>query len=70
VKEKLAQGDGAYDKWVEESKDRTKKRLANQGRRGGSGEDWADVYTTSVIGLWEHVVTSVCTILSDVLAYG
>jgi ubiquitin carboxyl-terminal hydrolase L5 len=37
VKEKLAQGDDAYDKWVEESKERTQKRLESQGRRGGGG---------------------------------
>ena len=35
VKDKLAQGNGAYEKWIEESKAKTKKRAEQQ--KGGGG---------------------------------
>jgi ubiquitin carboxyl-terminal hydrolase L5 len=38
VRAKLEQGDGAYDKWVEEAKGRTKKRREDQ-RKQGIAED-------------------------------
>ena len=34
VKAKLAQGDGAYEKWVEEAKGRTKKRREELRKQG------------------------------------
>lgn len=37
VEQKLKQGSGAYEKWIEDAKDNTKKRL--EGRRRGGGED-------------------------------
>lgn len=37
VEKKLKEGNGAYEKWIEEAKDTTKKRL--ESRRKGGGED-------------------------------
>lgn len=34
VKAKLAQGGGAYDKWVEEAKGKTKKRMEDRKKQG------------------------------------
>lgn len=36
VKEKLAQGGDAYDKWIEEAKAKTRKRAE---QRGGGGDE-------------------------------
>jgi ubiquitin carboxyl-terminal hydrolase L5 len=39
VKEKLAQGDGAYEKWVEEAKAKTQKRSEERRKQGIVGDD-------------------------------
>ena len=39
AKAKLDQGDGAYDKWVEEAKGRTKKRRDDARKQGLATED-------------------------------
>lgn len=37
VGEKLKEGDGAYEKWIEEAVQRTKARMAERGKKGGGG---------------------------------
>jgi len=37
VREKLKEGDGAYEKWVEEAVGRTKARIEERGKKGGGG---------------------------------
>ena len=39
VKDKLSQGNGAYDKWIEDSKAKTKKRAEERQKQGISGDD-------------------------------
>ena len=39
VKDKLAQGGDAYDKWVEEAKSKTKKRSEERKKQGAAGDD-------------------------------
>lgn len=39
VKDKLAQGDGAYDKWIEEAKGKTRKRVEERKKQGIAGDD-------------------------------
>lgn len=34
VKTKLLQGDGAYDKWIEDAKAKTKKRMEDRKKQG------------------------------------
>ncbi|KAK8035028.1 ubiquitin carboxyl-terminal hydrolase L5 [Apiospora rasikravindrae] len=38
VQEKLKEGNGAYDKWISDAKDASRKRLESR-RKGGGGED-------------------------------
>ncbi|KAK7996288.1 ubiquitin carboxyl-terminal hydrolase 2 [Apiospora marii] len=38
VQEKLKEGNGAYDKWISDAKDATKKRIESR-RKGGGGDD-------------------------------
>lgn len=37
VRAKLKEGDGAYEKWVEEAVGRTKTRMEERGKKGGGG---------------------------------
>ncbi|KAF2469891.1 ubiquitinyl hydrolase [Lindgomyces ingoldianus] len=39
VKDKLAQGGDAYEKWVEEAKGKTKKRMEERKKQGSTGDD-------------------------------
>ena len=39
VKSKLAQGDGAYDTWVDEAKDKTKQRMEDRKKKGYAADD-------------------------------
>lgn len=39
VGDKLAQGPGTYDKWVEEAKAKTKKRVEDRKKQGIAGDD-------------------------------
>lgn len=39
VKDKLEQGDGAYDKWIEESKKKTRKRIEDRKKQGIEGDE-------------------------------
>jgi ubiquitin carboxyl-terminal hydrolase L5 len=39
VKDKLSQGNGAYDKWIEDSKAKTKKRAEERQKQGMPGDD-------------------------------
>ena len=39
VKDKLKQGDGVYEKWVEDSKAKTKRRVDERRKKGLGGDD-------------------------------
>jgi ubiquitin carboxyl-terminal hydrolase L5 len=39
VQAKLNQGEGAYEKWVEESKAKTRKRVEERRKQGVEGDD-------------------------------
>jgi ubiquitin carboxyl-terminal hydrolase L5 len=39
VKDKLAQGNGAYDKWVEDAKAKTRKRMEDRKKQGIAADD-------------------------------
>lgn len=39
VKDKLQQGDGVYEKWVEDSKAKTRRRVEDRKKKGLAGDD-------------------------------
>ena len=42
VKGKVEEGNDAYEKWIQESKDRTKKRMEDRAKKGGDDGDAGD----------------------------